>query len=125
MEKGRALLKEDYEKHFLSLVFDVASMIVQKDLKENGLHVTGVLEALLRQVMDHHQIVVEAHPSHVESLEKFLPSVYRQFTHIDHVQIQACDEMDPLELRVRTEKGDVESSPERALERLKKEWNLL
>jgi len=123
ISKGQVMLREAYEKHFLTLAFEVAAMAVQRDLKENGTAVKEILEMMFKQVLGHHHIVVEVHPSNAASLESFLPELHQRFTDLGQINIRSAS-MGENEVRVITEKGSVVASPDIMLERLRKEWNL-
>jgi len=123
INKGKIILEEAFEQHFLSLAFEVASLAVQRDIKDNGSPVTDLLKEMMQQVLDHHHIMVETHPDNVKALEKFIPTLRNQFADIGQVNIRGV-QMDKDQVTVRTEKGHVEASPELMLQRLKKEWKL-
>lgn len=121
--KGQNMLQEAYEKNFLELAFEVASLAVQRDLKENGTSVKEILEMMLKQVLGHHQIVVEVHPSNAASLSSFLPELHERIADLGNITIRSA-KMSEHEVRVTTEKGSVMASPEIMLQRLRREWNL-
>jgi flagellar biosynthesis/type III secretory pathway protein FliH len=121
---GRQVLKESYEKDFLSLAYEVASLIVQKDLRDNDFNAAGILEQMVYQVMDHEKLLIEVNPEHVEALEKFLPELHLKMGSLGDTKVRGVEGFEKFKIKIKTEKGSVESSPQLSLERLKKEWNL-
>ena len=117
------MLEDEFENHFLALVFEVASMAVKKELNENNFDMKALLKDMMQQVFNHHRVVVEVHHDNVQSLEKFLPELKSQFSEIEEVSIRGV-EMDIHKVVVKTEQGELQASPQITMDRLKKEWNL-
>ena len=79
---------------------------------------------MVQQVVDHDQIMIEVNEEQAKNLEKFLPELHHKMTNLGDTKIIVNEDMDKFKIKVRTEKGSVESSPQITGDRLKKEWNL-
>jgi flagellar assembly protein FliH len=123
LQRGKEMLSEEFENHFLSLVMEVASMALQKELNEDNFDIKDLLKGMMQQVFNHHRVLLEVHPDNVSALEGFLPELKKQFSEIEEISILGV-EMDIHKITVRTEQGEIQASPQISLERLKKEWNL-
>lgn len=115
LEKEISKQKEELQKNIISLATAAVKKIIGKELKTHPEVIVDLVATSLKPVRQHKRVTIYINKDDLATLENHRPQIKALFEHIEHLSIQARDDINQGDCIIETEAGIINAKLENQL----------